>query len=59
MECIDPPQTMPDAYKHCHVLITYRNYYNEDNMKKREIVKHSKRDAPRFIEEINTQYLKS
>ena len=52
MECIDPPQTMPDAYKHCHVLITYRNYYNEDNMKKREIVKHSKRDVPGLLKKL-------
>lgn len=45
-----PPQAMPDIYKDENVIVAYRRYYIEDKMKRRCIVKYTKRNWPIFLQ---------
>jgi hypothetical protein len=40
---------MPDEYKTSDPVESYQKYYIEDKMKKRGIVKYTKREAPEFL----------
>ena len=42
-------QAMPDEYKHKDPIEAYRTYYIEAKLKKRNIVKYTKREIPDFI----------
>lgn len=44
-----PPQAMPDQYKHKDPIIGYQTYYVEDKMKRRGIVRYTKREIPMFL----------
>jgi len=43
-------QAMPDEYKNTDVVKAYQTYYIESKLKKRGIVKYTKRDIPEFIQ---------
>jgi hypothetical protein len=40
---------MPDEYKRPNPVEAYRTYYIENKLKKRGIVRYTKRDAPAFV----------
>jgi len=42
-------QAMPDEYKMSDPIESYQKYYIEDKLKKRGIIKYTKREAPKFI----------
>jgi len=44
-----PPQAMPDEYKQEDPILAYQLFYIESKMKKRGIVKYSKREWPEFL----------
>lgn len=43
---VDPPQAMPDQYKHDNAVIAYRNYYLGEKM---EFAKWKKRNTPEWV----------
>jgi hypothetical protein len=49
MKFTKPPQAMPIEYKHKDTIEAYKTYYIEDKLKKRGIVKYTKREMPEFI----------
>ena len=44
-----PAQAMPDEYKQDDPILAYRTFYIESKLKKRNIVKYTKRDWPEFL----------
>jgi len=44
-------QAMPDEYKHENPVKAYQTYYIENKLKIRGIVRYTKRERPRFLEE--------
>ncbi len=44
-----PAQAMPDEYKDEDPILAYQTFYRESKLKKRNIVKYTKRDWPEFL----------
>lgn len=46
-----PPLAMPDEYKQNDFIEAYRTFYIESKMRKRKLVKYTKRERPEFLPE--------
>lgn len=49
----DPPQCMPDVYKHKNTVQAYRNYYTLDKANNDWFCYNKKRKAPSWLKELS------
>ena len=51
LEMTTPAQAMPEEYKNDNTIVAYRTFYIESKLKKRGIVRYTKREWPKFLKE--------